>query len=263
MLDRDIRRLGETVGYAALLEDVMPQLERYDWVVGNLEGPITNHASVSRGSAVGSLDNTRFTFAPEVADFLYTANIRLLHIGNNHIFDFGREGVLSTARTLTQHHLLYFGDVRGRSSSVIYVKKENLTVGLVSYNQFLGNGVEQALSNVEEARANADLVVLITHWGDEYEREPSREMRALARRFVDRGADIIVGTHPHVVIPPEVYNGAPIYYSLGNFIFDQYWEKTVRCGLALSVYVNRDGSFAHETASTSFSGGKVAWGSCL
>ena len=64
-------------------------------------------------------------------------------------------------------------------------------------------------------------------------------MQTLAHQFVDAGADLVVGSHPHVIEPSEVYNGKMIYYSLGNFIFDQYFSQNVRNGLGVEVKIDK------------------------
>ena len=86
------------------------------------------------------------------------------------------------------------------------------------------------------SRADADLVIVCPHWGVEYAVKPSREQVDLAHQMIDAGADIIVGSHPHVVQPVEKYHDRWIAYSLGNFIFDQKSPNTHR-GLLLKATV--------------------------
>ena len=94
-----------------------------------------------------------------------------------------------------------------------------------------------ALADIRFARRLADLVIVSVHWGVEYARSPAKEQVDWARQMIDAGADLVVGSHPHVVQPLEEYRGHWIAYSLGNFVFDQPWPIT-RQGLMLKVTVN-------------------------
>jgi poly-gamma-glutamate synthesis protein (capsule biosynthesis protein) len=79
-----------------------------------------------------------------------------------------------------------------------------------------------------------------SHWGDEYVTANAMQ-KSLARRFIDAGAEIVIGAHPHVVQEHELYAGKHIYYSLGNFIFDQYFNEQVRRGLMLELALDASG----------------------
>ena len=83
-------------------------------------------------------------------------------------------------------------------------------------------------------------MVVYTHWGEEYVPATDFEKR-LAHNLIDGGAEIVIGSHPHVVQEHEVYNGKHIYYSLGNLIFDQYWEPAVSHGLMLEIVFDPNG----------------------
>jgi poly-gamma-glutamate synthesis protein (capsule biosynthesis protein) len=78
------------------------------------------------------------------------------------------------------------------------------------------------------------------HWGNEYELKHSEQQEALAHYVIDSGIDAVIGHHPHVVQDIEIYNGKPIFYSLGNFIFDQYFSGDVQTGLVVKVYIQKD-----------------------
>lgn len=233
MFDRYIRvRLG-THGADHILGGVAPLLASADMVVGNLEGPITEHASVSVGSQVGDLSNTRFTFAPAVASILSRYGITTVSIGNNHIRDFGEAGVQSTTAALRAAGITYVGDPSGQSAEPQYVTSNGVTLAFISYSDFVYGDAARVRNLL--ARTTADSVIVLAHWGDEYEAEPPPRVRELAYSFVTAGADLIIGSHPHVVGVHEDWQGARIYYSLGNFVFDQYFSPAVRCGQAVQV----------------------------
>jgi len=82
----------------------------------------------------------------------------------------------------------------------------------------------------------ADLIIVYPHWGTEYlTSHPDKRQTDLAHQFIDSGADIIIGSHPHVIQPIEIYKEKPIFYSLGNFVFDQYFSKETMQGLMLKL----------------------------
>ena len=104
----------------------------------------------------------------------------------------------------------------------------------VNWSDWTSDKTDHTVAQVREEAQSGRVVVVYTHWGEEYVPPPPR-VRALAHSFVDAGAAIVIGSHPHIVQEHEVYNGTHIYHSLGNFIFDQYWEDAVRNGLLLRV----------------------------
>lgn len=237
MFDRSLRTKGERDGYGSILAPSEDLLRSYDLLVFNLEGPITDTPSVSEGSEIGTPENYTFTFAPAVADMLARFPVAV-SLGNNHTLNFGTEGIASTREYLVRAGVSFFGapGYPGEKTRILDVAGER--VALVAYNEFDGDDFPPTLTAVSAASAAGYPTVVYAHWGQEYETTPSTWMRERASAFAQAGASLIVGTHPHVVISPDSVAGVPVYYSLGNFVFDQYWEKGVRCGLALEVLVS-------------------------
>lgn len=236
MFDRHIRQNAQKRGgYDALLSSGLQKLfAEADLVIGNLEGPVTNNPSKSVGSVVGSPANFIFTFDPAVVAFLYQHNIRLVNLGNNHILNFGQAGLEETYRYLRDGKIGFFGATGGsaeqeRIFSTIFGGR---SFAFVNYNQFTPAGYESALSDLAAVRNTHDVVVLYTHWGNEYVPE-NAVLKEQARAFLAGGANLIIGSHPHVVTGTEEIAGKKVYYSLGNFIFDQYFEPAVREGLVV------------------------------
>jgi len=236
MLDRFIRTKAEAFGEGHTLGHVKEFLMSADMVVGNLEGPVTTYDSVSQKSVVGDKNNMRFTFASTSAKLLSAHNIRLVSIGNNHIFDFGREGVQQTKMFLQDAGISYVGDPEAPSDVVIQ-KLQGMTFAFVAYNEFFGQKISDLIEvlTATKSQKNIDAIIVMAHWGEEYVSNPSEKIREKARAFIDAGATLVIGSHPHVVQPFEDYQDGRIYYSLGNFIFDQYWSAEVRCGMAVTA----------------------------
>lgn len=287
MFDRYIRQTSHTHPrqYSYPLLDLQPLLRQQDLVVVNLEGPITNNASLSLGSKIGSQRNYIFTFDPAVASALNQANIKLVNLGNNHILNFGQTGLSSTLQYLEEAGIDYFGQVspkKGLESSksaktpslpsTHLYQKSGLTLALVSFNQFAPIGPQvafkQTVHEIERLSANSksvarqeleltpdqvpnqskaafsqlapfqpDLIFVYAHWGNEYAPQPNQAIINQAQQLIAAGADLVVGAHPHVVQPADSHQGCPIYYSLGNLVFDQYFSPEVKRGQLLQVVV--------------------------
>lgn len=227
MLDRYIRLIAERKGNDFIFSCVADWLDEFDLVVGNLEGPITENPSISMGSEIGSPNNFVFTFPTSTARLLLRHNVKLVNIGNNHIDDFGKAGIESTKKYLELAKVSYFGE------SEVY---RSGGVSFVSFNQFGGQPPTAVAHQIAYEKTNKQTVILYTHWGEEYDSNPTY-IKKWAEEFVTAGADIIVGSHPHIIIPTEFVGDTPVYYSLGNFIFDQYWNEEVSIGLALELVI--------------------------
>ena len=242
--DRYIRATSRTHGEDHPFICVDAFLKSADMVVGNLEGPITDEDSVSEGTEIGSAENYQFTFPSTTAQLLKKHNIGIVDLGNNHIANFGREGQRVTKKYLTKAGVGYFGGMQG-DEPVLEREIGGMPFSFVSYNAFLGTSSLAVAQTIESESKKGRTVVLFAHWGEEYSTSTD-SLRGDAILFASSGAKIIVGAHPHVVLPHETIDGTPVYYSLGNFIFDQYWNDMVTHGLALTVEVE-DGKVAHIT----------------
>jgi poly-gamma-glutamate capsule biosynthesis protein CapA/YwtB (metallophosphatase superfamily) len=235
MFDRTIRQYADRHGGDYLFGCIDSTLAHADLVVANLEGPITDNPSVSEGSAVGSGDNYTFTFSTTTALLLAAHRVGAVSLGNNHIDNQGVAGVRSTTQYLDAAGVRYFGDPL--SNNITDVDAGGVPLTLVNYNDFIPRGgtASTTLAQIVAARARGRVPVVYAHWGVEYATSAPARVVALAHAFVDAGAKAVVGSHPHVVEQSEVYDGARIYYSLGNFIFDQYWDDAVTHGLLVEV----------------------------
>jgi poly-gamma-glutamate synthesis protein (capsule biosynthesis protein) len=241
MFDRTIRFMAEEEGGDYFFACVADYLKGFDAVVGNLEGPITANSSVSRTTRPGDDGNTTFTFPTSTAGLLARNGVTAVSLANNHILDFGRAGVGETRAGLRSAGIGYFGDPLDPLAKSTIVRVGGFDVALIGFNQFLGvDSVAGTVAEIARLRGTVDHVIVFAHWGDEY--VPANEFQKFAAHaFVDAGADAVIGAHPHVVQEHETYKGALIYYSLGNFIFDQYWEESVRRGMVLEASIGEGG----------------------
>lgn len=237
MFDRTIRQRINEKGFDHIFSCINSDLSKYDFVVGNLEGPITSNASVSVGSVPGDINNMQFTFPIKTAEALKENNIKVVSLANNHILNFGREGLAETRKILKQEGVGWFGDPYDQDKKSFTQGKLNI----IGFNQFLGvDSVTGTVAEIKKVKTDKNFIIVFAHWGDEYA-GANYFQKDSARKFIDAGADLVLGAHPHVIQEMETYKDKKIYYSLGNFIFDQWWSLEVRKGMGVEVTINDSG----------------------
>lgn len=246
MLDRQIRTLINQKGVEHLTEKIGRLFWGQDANIINLEGTITDKQSISAETKTDEYNHFMFTFNQKHAEnFLSYNRINLASIGNNHILNFKTEGLEQTKRNLAKLEANYFGDPYDINNQYIIKEIDDKRVVFVNYNYATGPSFEKVVENVRQSREQSDYVIVYAHWGQEYELEANTTQEDKAHQFIDAGADIIIGSHPHVVQQLEIYRGKLIVYSLGNFIFDQYFSKDVKERLAIGVSITNDKFIFH------------------
>jgi poly-gamma-glutamate synthesis protein (capsule biosynthesis protein) len=230
------------VDYNFVLGDKLQNLlGAQDLVVANLEGPITNNTSLSASTEPGSTNNYFFTFDPAAVEVLTANNMWVVNLGNNHILNFDLDGLKQTDSYLQAAGVEWFGWVGpenlyaswNRPSTVW--EKHGFKLGLVNYNQFGSQPFNTAVAEVERLADEVDWLIVYPHWGIEYETEANAVIQQQAHQFIEAGADTVIGAHPHVIQQVEEYQGKKIYYSLGNFVFDQYFQPEVKQGMLVQL----------------------------
>ncbi len=221
-------------------------LRSADITVANLENPVSD-----RGVRVGSIYS--FRADPRTIVGLTYAGIDIATLANNHIWDYSREAFLDTMMHLKNAGIEYNGAGytfdeahRGVTKTV-----NDTTITFLAYTDLISRQVaattttpgvsflvrEQVKADIAAAKLKSDLVVVSYHMGDEYQTSHNASQAIIYKEAIDAGADLIIGHHPHVVQEVEPYKNGWIAYSLGNFIFDQYFSAETMRGLALKVLV--------------------------
>lgn len=235
MLDRDVfmytKRSG-TYSYPFELMDLF--IRGVNIRVGNLEGPITNNQS----RAIYDYGTT-FTFSPNFAEQL-GSRFEVLSLANNHSLNFGENGYSETLEYLNQEQVGYFGHPYNNKNLSAILTKNGLRIGFIGYHSLYHNSTESVAQEIKRIHPETDIVIVYAHWGSEYQRAASQPQKQQAHAFIDAGADIILGAHPHVMQPIEIYNGKPIFYSLGNYIFDQYFSEHTMQGLSIGMVIEKE-----------------------
>jgi len=209
----------------------------YDLRIGNLEGAITDFNSISNGTG-GS--RFFFTFSPEFLEPL-AKYFDVFSLANNHTLNFGYDGLKQTRDYLDEYGMSYFGDPENDAENLsVIIEKNNIRLGFVGYHDLVAGGFENTLLEIERIRPLVDYMIVIPHWGTEYITDRvNNSAKDKAHQIIDAGADVIIGTHPHVIQPTEEYNGKMIFYSLGNFIFDQYFSTDTQQGLNIAIFLEK------------------------
>ena len=240
MLDRHVKDKINQNGFNYLLEKLAGGEKRFfqgaDVIGANLEGAVT--AGGKHYPPEISID---FAFNPDDVAQLKNYGFNFFNIANNHILDQGQTGLLETQKNLEGLGFQYVGcpDRQIGECSIKILDIKDIKVALLSYSMVYGTLDENKVAEqIKAAKQETDLVVVFMHWGVEYEQEARSNQVALAHKMIDAGADVIIGSHPHVVQEMEIYNNKPIFYSLGNFIFDQYFSRETQEGMAVGLTVD-------------------------
>jgi len=241
-------------GFPALWADLVPLFQGADVAFGNLETPV---------APTSGRPGVPFQFnAPEaLPPALRASGFTVLSTANNHAYDQGVKGVRETLDRLKEARLVAVGsgEDRAQAEALRVVECQGARVAFLGFTDLFNLDLnrraaepwvrpldlEPALAAVREARSQADLVVVSVHWGNEYQHQPTKRQRDLARALVDAGCDVLLGHHPHVLQPVELMESsgrkALVAYSLGNFISNQ--DRMYRADLfPVAGGDNRDGA---------------------
>ncbi|MBU8917316.1 CapA family protein [Bacillus sp. FJAT-29953] len=237
---------GASYNFDPMFEDVKALLEKPDVLTANQE-------SVLGGTELGLSSYPTFNSPHSVADALAMNGVDIVSNANNHSLDKGERGIQSEAAYLNAIGLRYVGsfvDEKDRETLRI-IEKNGIKLAFLSYT-YGTNGIpvpkgkdylvnlinrDHMQEEIHRAKDKADVVVVSIHWGNEYQRIPNTDQKDLARFLAGEGADIIFGSHPHVLQPMEWIDNPDgrktfVVYSLGNFISAQYGEYKDIGGMA-------------------------------
>lgn len=223
-------------------------LNSSDFNFGNLESPFSGRNNITpSGSLV-------FNAPTDYVKGLVDNNFKILSLANNHALDQGIKGVMFTRRHLAEAGIASVGTGANQDeawhSELVAVRGIKIGFLAASYaSQNDGGKTENAYvartddlatlkSKILELKSQADIVIVSMHAGTEYTRQPNASQTDFAHAAIDAGANIVVGHHPHWVQGYEQYGQGIIFYSLGNFIFDQEWSQKTKEGLAVKLKIS-------------------------
>ena len=222
-----------TYDFSGFLEYVSPYLSKSDLTIGNFE-------TVTAGPSSGYTSFPRFNTPDSILTALSNTGFDVLSTANNHCLDRGINGLTRTIKKITENKMINVGSSIDGKNKYITKEVNGIKVSILSYT-YAFNGNEANLSSKQKSTylsplnetqikkdigtvkaQGTDAVIVIIHWGTEYQRTPNTSQTSLAKKMLTWGADIILGSHPHVVQKSEIVkiDGKDkfVIYSMGNFI---------------------------------------------
>jgi len=238
MLDRGVENLIKQNSIYYPFQKISHFLRGIDIVFGNLEGPVVKNPPQFPD------DSLKFAFNLDVMKAISWCNFNLFSLANNHTLDMGKEGLEETKEWLKKYGIYFVGDPLSGSSDNLDSSFSRDNISFLAFNQIFPFMVkeEEVIKTIKTVKSlNPDNFLIISlHWGEEYKLINSLVQQKLAHQLIEAGADLIIGHHPHLVQNIEKYQGKLIFYSLGNFIFDQYFSPDTQQGLAVGLEIYPD-----------------------
>ena len=244
-------------------------LEAADYRIGNLEVPIASGGQPHASKIV------TFRAEPNTLTVLQS-RFDAVSLANNHSGDYGRDAFVETMQHLTNAGIAYFGGGRNLAEAhrPLWIEKNGLKIAVLGYNEFKPRAFQAGptwpgvawseddlvIADIRAAKAaGADLVIPFMHWGWEKETQPTERQKTFARMMIDAGAALVVGGHPHVTQGAEIYQGKPIVYSLGNFVFDGFDYPEAQRGWLLRLKLDKTGVLFWETLAAQIDDAGTPW----
>jgi poly-gamma-glutamate synthesis protein (capsule biosynthesis protein) len=228
MLDRGVEKRFDK-DPVNFFTDIRSFLSSADIVIFNHEGvlPFIDRDTTN--------DSFQFSFRKDIVEAFAKGLPMVAGLANNHSHNFGLEGFKETKTQLSEIGINSFGSPFGDLGDVFETTWSGVPIAIYGYQDW--NNRVAVLDALKAKSQIGTLDIVYAHWGEEYEQAPTETQRALAEEFIHAGADLVIGSHPHVAQPVEFISGKPVFYSLGNTIFDQYFSTQTEHGLALTLKI--------------------------
>jgi poly-gamma-glutamate synthesis protein (capsule biosynthesis protein) len=252
MLDRGVKYMVYKYGngdYKFPFKNIADYFKSTDILFGNLESQISD-----KGNKIGTVNS--FRVEPKAIEGLKYAGFNVLSVANNHSFDYNTAALEDSFNRLKEAGIEYVGGGFNREEAfkLKIIEKNGIKIGFLAYCSIGAKGwvatgnmagiafiteedMEEIKSDISKAKEQVDVLFVSSHFGDEYQAEQNESQITMYRAFIDAGADIVLGHHPHVVQPIEEYANGWIAYSLGNFVFDQGFSEETMKGLLLEILI--------------------------
>ncbi|NLW40287.1 MAG: CapA family protein [Tissierellia bacterium] len=233
MLDGSVRKVIDRYGYSYPWEGVEHYFRNSHLSVINLETSITDRGTIWPDKEYN------FRSSYKNLDAMKKAGINIATLANNHVLDYGYDGLLDTLMYLEKSGIQYAGAGRNKEEALkgSIVEINGLKVGIIAFSRVIPHvdwyatnkrpglvgaydgHTHDMMKRIDDLKREVDILILSIHWGKERSSYPRAEEIAVAKKAIDRGVDIVMGHHPHVLQGIEIYKDKPIFYSLGNFVF--------------------------------------------
>ncbi len=237
-------------GYSYTFGGVRDTLQESDIIFLNLETPLSN------GGKPHEKKKYVFRAGPEAAQAMRSVGVRVVSLANNHTMDYGPDALDDTLKSLRSAGIAHVGAGKtlNEASMPAAFRIRNINTAFLAFSNTFPRefwakkespgtffGSDWAVKRAVKAASGTGPLIVSFHWGEELARQPKEYQIYLAHLAIDSGADLVVGHHPHVPQPIEIYRGRPILYSLGNFSFGSYSSNATE-GLMVKAFIRADGT---------------------
>lgn len=239
MIGRLVNEFLDTVSAETVWGDVLPELLKTDFNLINLETALTNSRHI-----VPKVFN--FKADPEKVEVLTKGHIDVVNLANNHVLDYGEEGLIETLETLDCAKILHVGagkDLKAAKKAAIFTKK-GITFGITGFtdneprwkakeghpgiNYIDVEDYKTILSEIRSLKSQVDILIVTIHWGPNMSEHPPASFVEFAHALIDNGVDILHGHSAHIFQRYEEYQGGLILYDTGDFLDDYYVDPLLR-----------------------------------
>lgn len=205
-------------------------IKNADITMANLENPIIKDCPRVSGGF-------KFCTSPEIAQGLLFSGVDIVSLSNNHSGNYSQSGLNETKKYLSDLGIKYVD-----GSNLEIIEKNGVKYGFLAFDYTISkDNLVRDLELIKTSDLQIDNLIVMPHWGEEYKETANKFQVETAHKMIENGADTIVGSHPHWIQNYEEYQNKPIYYSLGNFVFDQTWSEETKKGLVVKMtFENKD-----------------------
>ena len=244
MFDRNVWQRSKTAGFKSIFDNFGTRVfGGVDAAILNLEGPVSEKPIP--GIQTGGMS---FNFQPEIPSILKWLNVNAVSLANNHTNNAGASGFTSTKKMLEKSNIKYAGLPEGYSEASVLRVDGELPLTMISIMTLEDFDQAALVEKIKAEKAADRFVMVYPHWGTEYAPKHSASQKQMAKEWILAGADLVVGSHPHVTQDFEIIDpfdsaqdkGKPVIYSLGNFVFDQFFSEETQQGLILAGTITKE-----------------------
>ena len=236
MLGRAVEARIERDGFSYPFVSTADLISAHDLAIGNFEGVVTEVHTKAPSMTF------RFSIKDEYLKQLGDVGFDVLSNANNHSLDYGVPALVYMRSRCTAYSITCVGsplNYRPYTTKVIVV--DNKRIGLIALHTLFVSPTDADIQSIlAELVHESDIQIAYVHWGEEYVLTHNASQEHLAQTLIDNGVDVVVGHHPHVAQDIALYNGKPIFYSLGNFVFDQFFSNDVQEMYGVSMTIDDD-----------------------
>jgi len=231
MFDRFVNHKFKDIGFDHIFDNLDKSIfQENDVALANLEGPVSDKPIPD------DYEPRTLTFNMPTATIPALKNLGIngVSLANNHTLNAGAEGFEITQNLLKNAGIKYAGYQNSFNEGSILRYETEIPISFITVDYLAYANDQNISAAVKAEKENGRFVVVFPHWGEEYSSTHSAAQKSSATKWIDAGADLIIGSHPHVVQDVGLYNNKLIIYSLGNFVFDQTFSEETQEGLIVS-----------------------------